>query len=78
MSSNKDFVEQTLMFAAEVGKDINRLRKQLGNLNDLTTAEKASVVKAINELKASLNDLGNVSSTIPDWSTDLENLTPNI
>lgn len=78
MSSNKDFVEQTLLFAAEVGKDINRLRKQLGNLNDLTTTEKESVVKAINELKGSLNDLGDVSTAIPDWSTDLENLTPNI
>jgi len=74
-SSNKDFVVQTLLFAAEVGKDINDLRKRLGDLNDLTTTEKTSIVKAINELKLLLDDLGDVYSIIPDWSTDLENST---
>lgn len=75
MSSNKDFVEQTLLFAAEVGKDINTLRKQLGNLNDLTTAEKASLVGAVIELKTALDQLGDATAAIPDWSTDLETKT---
>jgi len=75
MSSNKDFVEQTLLFAAEVGKDINTLRKLIGNLNDLTTTEKNSLVKALNELKGNLNDIGDGNSAIPDWSVDLENKT---
>lgn len=73
--ADKDFITQTLLFAAEVGKDINTLRKQLGKLSDLTTDEQASVVLAINELKNSLNNLGDVTSAIPDWSTDLENST---
>lgn len=75
MSSNKDFVEQTLLFAAEVGKDINTLRKLIGNLNDLTTAEKTELVKAINEIKSSIDSIGDGNSAIPDWSTDLENAT---
>lgn len=78
MSSNKDFVEQTLLFAAEVGKDINTLRKLIGNLNDLTTVEKTELVKAINEIKLSVDNIGDGNTAIPDWSTDLENLTPNI
>lgn len=75
MSSNKDFVVQTLLFAAEVGRDINTLRKLIGNLNDLTTAEKTELVKAINEMKLSVDNIGDGNSTIPDWSTDLENKT---
>ncbi|MDO5636269.1 MAG: hypothetical protein Q4G18_03370 [Myroides sp.] len=73
--ADNNFITQTLLFAAEVGKDINTLRKQLGKLSDLTTDEQASIVLAINELKNSLNNLGDVTSAIPDWSTDLENNT---
>lgn len=76
--ADKDFITQTLLFAAEVGKDINTLRKQLGKLSDLTTDEQASVVLAINELKNSLNNLGDVTSAIPDWSAALQTQTPNI
>lgn len=73
--ADQDFITQTLLFAAEVGKDINALRKQVGKLNDLTTAEKESLVKAINELKESLDELGDATVAIPDWSTELENNT---
>lgn len=75
MSSNKDFVEQTLLFAAEVGRDINTLRKLIGNLNDLTTVEKTELVKAINEIKSSVDSIGDGNSAIPDWSLDLEQAT---
>lgn len=73
--ADNNFITQTLLFAAEVGKDINTLRKQLGKLSDLTTDEQASVVLAINELKNSLNNLGDVTSAIPDWSEQLNETT---
>ena len=73
--ANQDFVTQTLLFAAEVGKDINALRKKIGELNDLTTTEKESLVKAIIELKGLLDDLGDGTTAVPDWSTELENTT---
>lgn len=73
--AEQDFITQTLLFAAEVGKDINALRKQVGKLSDLTTVEKENLVKAINELKAELDKIGDGDQAIPDWSTELENNT---
>ena len=73
--ADKDFITQTLLFAAEVGKDINTLRKLIGNLNDLTTVEKTELVKAINEIKLSVDNIGDGNTTIPDWSDDLEQKT---
>lgn len=73
--ADNNFITQTLLFAAEVGKDINTLRKQLGKLSDLTTDEQASIVLAINELKNSVNNLGDVTSAIPDWSEQLNETT---
>ena len=73
--AEQDFITQTLLFAAEVGKDINVLRKHVGKLNDLTTTEKENLVKAINELKAELDKIGDGDQAIPDWSTELENET---
>lgn len=44
-------------FAKAVGVDIGELIKSRGNLANLTTTEKTSLVAAINELKAGLNSV---------------------
>lgn len=77
-TSNKDFVQQTILFAQEVGKDINELRKRVGSLSNLPTTDKTNIVNAIIELKKSLDEIGDATQQIPDWSADLSNKTPNI
>lgn len=60
-------------FAAAVGVDIGTLLKTRGDLGALTTTEKATLVGAINELKAGLNSIdltGIISDTSGAGVTD--------
>ncbi len=74
---DKDFIEQTLLFAAEVGKDVNSLRKMIGDLKDLPTADKSSLIAAILEMNSDFKDLlkslGDPNTILPDWATELDN-----
>lgn len=56
---------------------ISDYAKDIGSISELNTEGKENLVKAINELintKVDNAEFGNVNITIPDWSTQLENL----
>lgn len=53
---------------AQIANDIVELRERAGTLSNLTTADKASLVAAINELQVEINAI-DVSSVINDAST---------
>ena len=58
---------QISALATQVGTDIKQILANVGNLSQLTTTQKASLVAAINELKASIQDIAaSVGATIND------------
>lgn len=58
---------QISALATQVGTDIKQILANVGDLSQLTTTQKASLVAAINELKASLQDVADsVGATIND------------
>ena len=73
--SSSNFIQQTLLFAQEVGQDVNELRKRVGSLNQLKTADKQSIVNAVNEIKEALDEIGDATVAIPDWSLNLDRST---
>ena len=55
--ATKTSSEQVAALAQTIGTDIAQLLSAIGDLSELTTTEKASLVVALNELKASLNSI---------------------
>lgn len=58
---------QISALATQVGTDIKQILANIGDLSQLTTNQKSSLVVALNELKASLQDIADsVGATIDD------------
>lgn len=58
---------QISALATQVGTDIKQIFANVGDLSQLTTTQKASLVAAINELRASIQDIADsVGATIND------------
>lgn len=56
---------QISALATQVGTDIKQILANVGDLSQLTTTQKSSLVVAINELKASIQDVADsVGATI--------------
>lgn len=75
---------QISALATQVGTDIKQIIANVGDLSQMTTTQKASLVVALNELKANLKDVADsVSATIDDsaihsdhtWSSSKINST---
>lgn len=59
--------KQISALATQVGTDIKQIIANVGDLSQLTTDQKSSLVVALNELKANLQDIaGSVGATIND------------
>lgn len=70
---------QISALATQVGTDIKQIIANVGDLSKLTTTQKASLVVALNELKANLQDVAaSVSATIDDSAihSDLRGQAP--
>lgn len=66
---------QISALATQVGTDVKQIIANVGDLSQLTTTQKASLVVALNELKANLQDIADsVGATIND-STIVDNQT---
>ena len=67
--------------AQAIAADIKRLTTNQGTLTELTTTDKTSLVKAINELKSSIANATNINdtstSTSATWSSDKINSSIN-
>ena len=67
--------------AQAIAADIKRLTTNQGTLTALTTTDKTSLVKAINELKSSIANVTNINdtstSTSATWSSDKINSSIN-
>ena len=61
--------EQIATLATTVGTDIKDILKNVGDLKQLTTSQKASLVAALNELKASINTITGKLNIIDDMTT---------
>ena len=57
-------------FAEFLGQEDKKLQNAIGNLENLTTTQKASLVLAINELKQSINTLSGSAAGINDSATN--------
>lgn len=66
--ATKTSSEQIAALAQTIGTDIAQLLAAIGDLSALTTTEKASLVVALNELKASLNSI-DLTKIIDDAKT---------
>ena len=66
--ATKTSSEQVAALAQTIGTDIAQLLAAIGDLSALTTTEKASLVVALNELKASLNSI-DLTKIIDDAKT---------
>lgn len=66
--ATKTSSEQVAALAQTIGTDIAQLLAAIGDLSALTTTEKASLVVALNELKASLNAI-DLTKIIDDAKT---------
>ena len=65
--------QQISLFAQTIGTDVKQIYANIGDLSALTTAQKTSLVLALNELKAAL---GNIDLTkLIDDSKTATNLT---
>ena len=65
---------QISALATQVGSDIKQIIANIGDLNQLTTSEKTSLVVALNELKASITQASNLindsaTGTTTTWSS---------
>ncbi len=60
--------QQISNLATTIGTDVKQILANIGTLSDLTTAQKTSLVLAINELKAALNSI-DLSAVIDDEKT---------
>ena len=65
---------QISALATQVGTDIKQIIANIGDLNQLTTSEKTSLVVALNELKASITQASNLindsaTSATTTWSS---------
>lgn len=73
--------ERITSLAQAIAADIKRLTTNQGTLTALTTTDKTSLVKAINELKASIDSATNINdtstSTSATWSSDKINTSIN-
>ena len=67
--------------AQAIAADIKRLTTNQGTLTELTTTDKTSLVKAINELKSSITNATSINdtstSTSATWSSDKINTSIN-
>lgn len=62
---------QISALATQVGTDIKQILSIIGDLSQLTTSQKASLVVALNELKATIESVsGSVGATINDEETN--------
>ena len=73
--------ERITSLAQAIAADIKRLTTNQGTLTALTTTDKTSLVKAINELKSSIANATNINdtstSTSATWSSDKINTSIN-
>jgi hypothetical protein len=73
--------ERITSLAQAIAADIKRLTANQGTLTALTTTDKTSLVKAINELKSSIANATNINdtstSTSATWSSDKINSSIN-
>lgn len=73
--------ERITSLAQAIAADIKRLTTNQGTLTALTTTDKTSLVKAINELKSSIVNATNINdtstSTSATWSSDKINSSIN-
>ncbi len=73
--------ERITSLAQAIAADIKRLTTNQGTLTALTTTDKTSLVKAINELKSSIANATNINdtstSTSATWSSDKINSSIN-
>ncbi|MBE0975437.1 hypothetical protein IH776_29920, partial [Escherichia coli] len=73
--------ERITSLAQAIAADIKRLTTNQGTLTALTTTDKTSLVKAINELKSSIANTTNINdtstSTSATWSSDKINTSIN-
>ena len=73
--------ERITSLAQAIAADIKRLITNQGTLTALTTTDKTSLVKAINELKSSINNATSINdastSTNSTWSSDKINTSIN-
>lgn len=73
--------ERITSLAQAIAADIKRLTNNQGTLTALTTTDKTSLVKAINELKSSIANATNINdtstSTSATWSSDKINSSIN-
>ena len=65
---------QISALATQVGSDVKQIIANIGDLNQLTTSEKTSLVVALNELKASITQASNLindsaTGTTTTWSS---------
>ena len=67
--------------AQAIAADIKRLTTNQGTLTELTTTDKTSLVKAINELKSAITNASSINdtstSTSATWSSDKINTSIN-
>ena len=62
--------EQISALATQIGTDVKNILANMGNLSDLNTTQTASLVAALNELKASITELEqNLGAQINDSAT---------
>lgn len=62
---------QISALATQIGTDVKGILASIGDLSQLTTTQKASIVLALNELKATLDSVaGSVGATIDDDATN--------
>ena len=73
--------ERITSLAQAIAADIKQLTTNQGTLTALTTTDKTSLVKAINELKSSITNATNINdtstSTSTTWSSDKINTSIN-
>ena len=73
--------ERITSLAQAIAADIKQLTTKQGTLTALTTTDKTSLVKAINELKSSIANATNINdtstSTSATWSSDKINTSIN-
>lgn len=73
MAETKTASQQVAALAQAVGADVKNILANIGSLSALTTTQKASLVVAINELKAAINSI-DLTAIISDTKT-ASNLT---
>ena len=68
MATTKTSSEQISLLAQTIGTDVKQIYANIGDLSKLTTTQKASLVLALNELKAALGNI-DLTAIIDDTKT---------